>query len=120
MARQEEEAMPTSKDPGEEVQAQILTTVRKSQDAVVAAVRKWTEAVQKLAPQTPAYPLAEALPKPAELVDSAFDFAEQLLAAQREFAHSILGITAATTDQAKEQAKEQTKPATAKSPRGGA
>jgi len=116
--------MPTSKDLGEEVQAQILATVRKSQDAVVAAVRNWTEAVQKLAPQTPAYPLAEALPKPAELVDSAFDFAEQLLAAQREFAHSILGITAASADQGqeqtKEQAKEQAKPATAKSQRSGA
>ncbi|HEY5990680.1 MAG TPA: hypothetical protein VIV12_30445 [Streptosporangiaceae bacterium] len=111
--------MPTSKDLTEEVQAQILATVRKSQDAVVAAVQNWTEAVQRLVPQTPAYPLAETLPKPAELVDSAFDFAEQLLAAQREFAHSILGITAATVDQAKEQAKEQAKPAAAKSPRGG-
>jgi len=120
MARRKEDAMPTSKDLTEEVQAQILSTLRKSQEAVVDAVRNWTEAVQRLAPQTPAAPLAEALPKPAELVDSAFDFAEQLLAAQREFAHSILGVTAATADQAKEQPRQQPKPATAKSPRGGA
>jgi hypothetical protein len=104
--------MPTNKDLTEEAQTQILATVRKSQEAVVDALRNWTEAVQKLTPQLPPnYPLAEALPKPAELVDSTFDFAEQLLAAQREFAHSVLGVTVPAVDEAKEQAKP-------KAPRG--
>jgi len=76
----------------QEVQAEILDTVRKSQDAVVDAIKRWAEAVQSITPSitVPNLPYADKLPKPEELMASAYDFAEQLLATQRSFAESVL------------------------------
>ena len=42
-------------------------------------------------------PLADKLPKPEEVVASAYDFAEQLLASQRKFAEEVLKATSALT-----------------------
>jgi hypothetical protein len=39
-------------------------------------------------------PLADKLPKPGDLLANAYDFAEQLLAAQRKFAEDVLRATA--------------------------
>jgi len=39
-------------------------------------------------------PSAAKLPEPADLVASAYDFAEQLLASQRKFAEDVLQATA--------------------------
>ena len=87
--------MTDTRTAGQEVQSEILNTVRKSQDAVVDAIKTWTEAVQSITPSipTPSLPFAEKLPKPEELVASAYDFAEQLLASQRNFAESVLQVT---------------------------
>jgi hypothetical protein len=93
---------------GQQLQGQFLEAVRKSQDTVVDAVKSfedavkpWTEAVQKLTPQLPGVaaqsPVADVvdkLPKPADLVDDAYSFAEQLLTAQKEFAHKMLDAAA--------------------------
>ena len=78
-----------------EIQGQLLETVRKSQDAVVDAIKTWTEAVQSITPAipTPSLPFTDTLPTPEELVASAYDFAEQLLASQRKFAESVLEVT---------------------------
>src|ERR1700683_1387772 len=81
---------------GEQVQEEILKTVRNSQSAVVAAIQAWARTVQ---PTPPALrevnvPFAEKLPKPQELIASAYDFAEQLLASQRKFAEDVLKGTA--------------------------
>ena len=38
-------------------------------------------------------PYADKLPKPEEVVASAYDFAEQLLASQRRFAEEVLKAT---------------------------
>ena len=38
-------------------------------------------------------PFADKLPKPEEVVASAYDFAEQLLAGQRRFAEEVLKAT---------------------------
>ena len=40
-------------------------------------------------------PFADKLPKPEEVVASAYDFAEQLLASQRKFAEEVLKATSA-------------------------
>jgi len=76
----------------QEVQAEILDTVRKSQEAVVDAIKRWADTVQAITPSIPVpnLPYADKLPKPEELVASAYDFAEQLLASQRSFAESML------------------------------
>ena len=89
--------MPTEKDPTQEIQTQVLDGIRKSQEAVIDGMRAWTETIQQLVPGTgqSAWPRTDQLPTPAEVVDSVFDFAAQLLAAQRELAHSVLGATTA-------------------------
>jgi hypothetical protein len=81
---------------GKEMQGQLLDTIRKSQEAVTDAVKTWAEAVHSITPSVPfpQPPFADKLPKPADLVANAYDFAEQLLATQRKFAEEILQATA--------------------------
>ena len=98
----------------QELQSQILDSIRKSQDAVVDALRTWAEAVHSLTPSLPvsAVPFADKLPKPKDLVEDAFDFAAQLLAAQRKFAEDVLQVTTSVVDEA--PAEPAKKPAAAK------
>jgi len=81
---------------GKEMQAQILETIRKSQEAVTNAIGTWADAVRSITPSLPipSVPVADKLPKPSDLLANAYDFAEQLLAAQRKFAEDILRATA--------------------------
>ena len=92
-----------------EVQEQILQTIRKSQEAVVDGVRAWSEAIEKVALPLPSNPLADQLPKPIDAVDAAFDLAEQLLGAQREFAHNLLGAAEPIVERTKEQTAKATR-----------
>jgi hypothetical protein len=81
---------------GERVQEDALKAVRNSQSAVVAAIQAWARTVQSITPALPDanVPFAGLLPKPQELIASAYDFAEQLLASQRKFAEDVLKTTA--------------------------
>jgi len=85
-------------DPTSELRDEFLTAVRKSQDAVVDAIKTWAETVQSVVPAMPAVP-APSMPdgvqvaKPEEVVAGAYDFAEQLLASQRQFAENLLKAT---------------------------
>ena len=85
--------------PTQDLQNEILTTVRKSQESVVDAIRTWVETIQSITPKLPAVdvPFAGKLPKPEEIVASAYDFAEQLLASQRRFAEEVIKATSALT-----------------------
>ena len=98
-------------DPTQEIQAQVLDGIRKSQEAVVDGMRAWADTVQQLVPgsaQTAAVPGIGQLPSATEVVDSVFDFAAQLLNAQRELAHSVLGATTEIGERAQEAAKAPT------------
>ena len=88
--------MAATRTPGQQVQDDILKTVQMSQAAVLGAIKAWAEAVQSITPELPAadLPFADKLPKPEEVVASAYDFAEQLLAGQRKFAEDVLKATA--------------------------
>jgi hypothetical protein len=85
--------------PNQDLQNDILATVRKSQESVIDAIKTWVETVQSITPKVPAMdmPFADKLPKPEEVVASAYDFAEQLLASQRKFAEEVLKATSALT-----------------------
>jgi hypothetical protein len=85
--------MTESHKAGQELQGEILNTVRKSQDAVVDAITRWAETVQSITPSMPILPYTAQLPKPEEFVANAYDFAEQLLASQRDFAVNVLHAT---------------------------
>jgi len=81
--------------PTQDLQNEVLNTVRKSQESVIDAIKTWVETVQSITPKVPAVdmPFGDKLPKPEEIVASAYDFAEQLLAGQRRFAEEVLKAT---------------------------
>jgi hypothetical protein len=97
--------MADPKDATQDVQAQVLEGIRKSQEAVIDGMRAWAETVQQMVPGATkaAVPGAAQLPSATEVVDSVFDFAAQLLNAQRELAHSILGATTAVGERVQEE-----------------
>ena len=86
---------------GRDLQDEILKLIRTSQETVVDALQAWTAAVQSVTPDFPKVnlPYADRLPKPETLVNGAYDFAEQLLAAQRKFANDVLQVAAPLTSQ---------------------
>jgi len=93
--------------PTQDLQNEVLNTVRKSQETVIDALKTWVETVQSITPKIPAVdlPFADKLPKPEEVVASAYDFAEQLLASQRKFAEEVLKATSALSPGTEDSAK---------------
>ena len=93
----EEEAQDTAKkDAAAEesrVQDQILEAIKRSQDATLKIVSAWSESVAKLTPQLPEMPkmpMFDALPKPDEVSDKYFEFAQELMNAQQEFVKRLI------------------------------
>lgn len=75
-------------------QEQTLKAVRQGQQAIVEAVKAWAAAIEKASPEAPALPYPDEFPTPKEFVSTSFNFANQLLEAQREFAESIVDAAA--------------------------
>ena len=90
--------------PTTPAQDEFLAMTRKSQEAVIAAIKTWVETVKtaspRLAPLTdklpkmPSFsvPLADRLPGREETVANAYRLAEQVLANQRKFAEDLLKL----------------------------
>lgn len=95
----------TTKSAAEDLQGQFLETIRKGQEAVVDGLRSWTEAAGQFVPKSVPWPGADRYPSPAELVDTAYDFAAELLKAQREFLHKAIQVTAPLYERTEEQGK---------------
>jgi hypothetical protein len=81
---------------GQEVQAEIVKTARKGQEAVAGAIRIWTDTVHSMTPPLKelSLPFADRLPRPEELAVNAYEFAQKLLASQRKFAEDMLHAAA--------------------------
>ena len=81
----------------QDLQDQFLSTVRKSQEMTLDALKALVDTVQNITPKIPSVqvPGADKLPKPQDVVASAYDFAEQLLSSQRKFADEVVKATAA-------------------------
>jgi hypothetical protein len=81
--------------PTAPLQEEFLSTVRKSQETVLDALNTWVETVQSVTPKLPTIhvPLADRLPKPEDILASAYDFAEAVLASQRKFAEEVVKAT---------------------------
>jgi hypothetical protein len=92
-----------TKNSADDLQGQVLDTIRKGQEAVVDGLRSWTEAAEQFVPKTGAWPGAERYPSPAELIDTAYDFAFELLKAQRDFLHKAIEATAPLYERIEEQ-----------------
>ena len=86
----------TTSTSTQELQGEVLKTVRKGQEFVVDAIQAWADAVQAIRPPLPDVnvPFADKLPQPGDIVAGTYDFIEQLLAAQRKFAEDVLAVTA--------------------------
>jgi hypothetical protein len=80
----------------QQIQDQVLATIRKGQEAALDGIRTWVETVQTITPKLPAIqvPLADRLPKPHDVVATAYDIAEAVLTSQRKFAEEVLKATA--------------------------
>ena len=83
-------------NPTQDLQNEVLNTVRKSQETVIEALKTWVETIQSITPKVPSVdlPFADKLPKPQDVVASGYDFAEQLLTSQRKFADEVVKATA--------------------------
>jgi hypothetical protein len=62
-------------------------------------------------PRTAAWPGAERYPSPAELVDTAYDFAAELLKAQRDFLHKAIQVTTPLYERIEEEGTKAAKSA---------
>ena len=80
----------------QELQDQFLSTVRKSQEVALEAIKTLVDTIQGVTPKTPwaSMPFADKLPKPQNVVASGYDFAEQVLTSQRKFADEVVKATA--------------------------
>src|ERR1700757_4072859 len=79
-----------------DLQAEFLDTIRASQETVGGAVKAWVDTVRAGTPKVPLaqVPLVTGLPKPENVVTSAYDLAEKLLSNQRKFAEELVKATA--------------------------
>jgi hypothetical protein len=81
-------------------QEEVLAATRKSQEAMMAAIKTWLETVRTAAPKLPSklpqvsVPFADKLPTPQDAVANAYHLAEQLLASQRKFTEDLVKATA--------------------------
>jgi hypothetical protein len=81
----------------QDVQEQFLSTIRKSQEMTIDALKTWVETVQSVTQSLPSIPsvslpLADRLPNPQEVVARGYDFAEQILTNQRKFTDEVLEV----------------------------
>lgn len=97
--------MNQNRNVGQEVQAEIIKTVRRGQEVMVitiGTVKAWADTVRSTAPRPSdlklpeiklpdlKLPFADRLPKPDELAGNAYDLAGKLLASQRKLAENAM------------------------------
>ena len=100
----------TTKSATDDLPDQVLDTIRKGQEAVVDGLRSWTEAAEQFVPRTAtAWPGADRYPSPAQLIDTTYDFAFELLKAQREFFHKAIEVTTPLYERIEEQGTKAAK-----------
>jgi hypothetical protein len=86
---------------------QFVDIANRSQEAVTAAVRSWTDTVQSVAGKLTSG--QSQLPDLQNVVDQYFDLAEQVLANQRQFAQQWASATVKATESVAEQAQRATR-----------
>jgi hypothetical protein len=81
----------------QDIQEQILSTIRKSQEMTIEALKTWVETVQSVTQSLPSIPSvslpgADRLPNPHQVVARGYDFVEQFLTNQRKFTDEVLEV----------------------------
>jgi hypothetical protein len=107
----EEHLMSSSESSSTSAQDQYLDAVREGQEAWANVVRAWSDSVQRMWGEASSTTTREA-PTAEQVIDNVFGFAEELLAAQRDFAKRLVQATAPAADAAQSTGKSTTKKAT--------
>ena len=95
---------------------QFVDIANRSQEAVTTAVRTWADTVQSFASKLTAG--QSQLADLSSVVDQYFDFAEKVLANQRELAEQWAAATLKATEAVTEQAQRATQSVTAHTANG--
>ncbi len=82
-------------------QDKYAEAMRASQEAVVEAFEAWTKSAQSAINTVPG--ISAPRVEPQQVIDQVFDFAEKLLAVQRDFAKSLASTAAAASESARQQ-----------------
>ncbi len=82
-------------------QEQYTQLAQQSQEAFQNAVQTWTKTVQDTMAGAPATP---AQVDPQQVVDQVFDFAERMLAMQRDFTRNLIQTSTSLTQDLARQA----------------
>jgi len=77
-------------------------TLRSGQEAVVQAFETWTDNAKSAWAKAPG---ATPQVDPQQVIDQVFEFAEKMLAVQREFAKSLAVAAASATESARQQSE---------------
>ena len=77
-------------DTATTVQDQVLDAIKAGQSAIISAVSTFAESASPITGKLAAVPFAARLPKPADVLETAFGFAEKLLATQKEFTTKLV------------------------------
>lgn len=82
-------------NPSQELQEEVLKTIRESQEAVIDAIKTWVDTVQSIPTGTVSVqmPFVDKPPTAEDAVASAYDFADQVLKSQRQFAEEVMKAT---------------------------
>lgn len=80
------------------VQEQYAELIKQSQDASIAAIETWNRTIQQAFGQLPtAAPI-----NPEQVIDQVYDFAGQVLAAQRDFAKQVIATGTAAAEKVRD------------------
>ena len=90
---------------------QFVDIAKRSQEAVSTAVRTWADQVQSFAGNLNAG--QAQLPNPQSVVDTYFDFAEKVLANQRQLAYQFVSVSLKAGETVQEQVSKVTEQVTA-------
>jgi hypothetical protein len=80
------------------IQEQYSELIKQGQDASRAALETWTQTFQQAAGQLS----SSGLIRPDQVIDQVFDFAGQILNAQRDFAKQLVATGTAMAEKARD------------------
>ena len=93
--------MATTKTATDDLQGQVLDTIRKGQEAVVDGLRSWTEAAEQFVPKTAAWPGADHTLPPSSSTPPTTS--RSSCPAQRDFFHKAIAVTTPLYEKIEEQ-----------------
>jgi hypothetical protein len=86
------------------IQDQYAEAIKQSQEASLAAIETWNRTLQQAFGQLPTPNFAS----PEQVIDQVYDFAGQVLNAQRDFAKQVVATGTAAVEKVRESVAQTT------------